>query len=45
MKRDDFKKAALAYIQDEDKDVASLMECAKKRKVLKKVQNMIGVWL
>lgn len=45
MKRDDFKKAALAYIQDVDKDVASLMECAKKRKVLKKVQNMIGVWL
>lgn len=45
MNREDFKKAALSYIQDEDKDVSSLMECASKRKVLKKVQNMIGVWL
>ena len=27
------------------KDVAKLMEYAKERKVLKKVQSMIGVWL
>ncbi len=45
MKREDFKTAALAYIQDDDKDVSSLMECASKRKVRQKVQNMIGVWL
>lgn len=45
MNRDDFKKAALTYIQDEGKDVSALMEYAKKRKVLKKVQTMIGVWL
>ena len=45
MKREDFKKAALTYIQDDEKDVSALMECAAKRKVLKKVQNMIGVWL
>ncbi|MCR4611281.1 MAG: type IV toxin-antitoxin system AbiEi family antitoxin domain-containing protein [Lachnospiraceae bacterium] len=45
MKREDFKKAALSYIQDDDKDVSSLMDCAAKRKVLRKVQNMIGVWL
>ncbi len=45
MNREDFKKAALTYINDEDKDIAQLMECAKERKVLRKVQSMIGVWL
>lgn len=45
MRREDFRRAALNYIQDEDKDISALMECAAKRKVLKKVQNMIGVWL
>lgn len=45
MKREDFKTVALAYILDDDKDVSSLMECASKRKVRQKVQNMIGVWL
>lgn len=45
MEREDFKKAILSYIQDEDKDVAALMECARERKVTKKVQTMIGVWL
>lgn len=45
MNREDFKKAILSYIQDEDKDVAALMTYAKERKVMKKVQTMIGVWL
>ncbi len=45
MDRDDFKKGVLAYIQDETKDVAALMEMARERKVLKKVQTMIGIWL
>ncbi len=45
MDREDFKKGVLAYIMDENKDVAKLMEYAKERKVLKKVQTMIGVWL
>ena len=45
MNREDFKAALLSYIQDEDKDVASLMEYARERKVVKKVQTMIGVWL
>lgn len=45
MSRNDFKKAVLTYINDDDKDVAALMEYAKGRKVLKKVQNMIGIWL
>ncbi len=43
--REDFKKGVWAYIMDDNKDVAKLMEFAKERKVLKKVQNMIGVWL
>lgn len=45
MDRTDFKKAVLSYISDDDKDVTALMEYAKERKVLKKVQTMIGVWL
>lgn len=45
MNREDFKQGVLAYIMDEDKDVAKLMKYAKERKVLKKVQTMIGVWL
>ena len=43
--REIFKEGVLAYIMDENKDVAKLMEYAKARKVLKKVQTMIGVWL
>lgn len=45
MSRDDFKRGVLSYIQDDNKDVAKLMEYARERKVLKKVQSMIGVWL
>lgn len=45
MTREDFKRGVLSYIEDEAKDVASLMEYARERKVLKKVQDMIGVWL
>ena len=45
MERKDFKEAVLSYIQDDDKNVADLMTFAKERKVLKKVQMMIGVWL
>lgn len=43
--REKFKQGVLGYILDEDKDIAKLMDYAKKRKVLKKVQTMIGVWL
>lgn len=45
MSREDFKTAVLTYIQDDKKDVAALMTCAKERKVMKKVQSMIGIWL
>jgi hypothetical protein len=40
-----FKAAIQAYIKDEDKDISSLMEYARARKVVSKVQSMIGVWL
>ena len=33
------------YIKDEEKDIAALMEYARERKVLKRVQSLIGVWL
>ena len=45
LEREIFKTGLLAYIADPNKDVAKLMEYAKERKVLKKVQNVIGVWL
>lgn len=43
--REDFKEAIQSYIKDEDKDIAALMEYARERKVLKRVQSLIGVWL
>ena len=45
MDRMDFKEAIQSYIKDEDKDISSLMEYARERKVVKKVQGLIGVWL
>ena len=45
MEHEDFKAAIQAYIKDEDKDILTLMEYAKERKVVKKVQSLIGVWL
>lgn len=45
MDRELFKEGLLAYIRDPKKDVAKLMKYARERKVVKKVQTMIGVWL
>lgn len=45
MDRSCFKEGLISYIRDEDKDVAMLMKYAKERRVTKKVQSMIGVWL
>ena len=45
LNREDFKEAIQSYIKDEEKDIAALMEYARERKVLKKVQSLIGVWL
>lgn len=43
--RDVFRRALLSYIADKEKDIGQLLRIARERKVLKKVQNMIGVWL
>ena len=43
--RDVFKRALLAYIADGEKDIAELLRIARARRVLQKVQNLIGVWL
>lgn len=40
-----FKEAVQSYIRDEDKDISVLMEYARARKVVGKVQSLIGVWL
>ncbi len=45
MDRQDFKEAVQSYIKDDEKDISALMEYARERKVLKRVQNLIGVWL
>ena len=45
LERDVFKRALLAYIADSPKDIAKLLQIARERKVLQKVQNVIGVWL
>ena len=45
MSREHFKEAIQSYIRDEDKDISILMEYARERKVVKKVQSLIGVWL
>lgn len=45
MNREDFKEAIQSYIKDEDKDISALLEYARERKVVKRVQSLIGVWL
>ena len=45
MEREQFREGLLSYIRDKDKDIAKLMEYAKERRVAKKAQSMIGVWL
>lgn len=45
MEREFFKEGVMAYIKDPKKDIAKLMQYAKERRVVKKVQNVIGVWL
>lgn len=43
--RNDFKAAVQSYIADTDKDISVLMDYARARRVVKKVQSFIGVWL
>ena len=45
MERAIFQEALQSYIKDADKDISLLLEYAALRKVVKKVQSMIGVWL
>ena len=45
MDREDFKEALRSYIEDPKKDVAKLLSYSIERKVRKKVQMMIGIWL
>lgn len=45
MERAAFQEGVFSYIRDPKKDVAKLMKYARERKVVKKVQTMIGVWL
>lgn len=45
MEREFFKEGVMAYINDPKKDIAKLMQYARERRVIKKVQNVIGVWL
>lgn len=45
MERVFFKEGVMAYIKDPKKDIAKLMQYARERRVVKKVQNVIGVWL
>lgn len=45
MERDVMKQALRKFIEEPDKDVAKLMEYARERKVVAKVQGRIGVWL
>lgn len=45
MERELFQEGLFAYIRDPKKDAARLLKYARERKVVKKVQTMIGVWL
>ena len=45
MDREIFKQALQSYIREPNKDISALLEYARERKVIKKVQSMIGVWL
>lgn len=45
MERHDFREAIFSYIDDEKKDMSLLMKYATKRNVMKKVHDIIGVWL
>lgn len=45
LEREVFKEALQSYIRDWQKDISALMAYARARKVVGKVQSMIGVWL
>lgn len=45
LEREVYKEALQAYIKDGEKDISALMDYARERRVVKKVQSLIGVWL
>jgi predicted transcriptional regulator of viral defense system len=45
LEHDVLKKALRCYIDEPTKDIAKLLEYARERKVVAKVQSRIGVWL
>lgn len=45
MDRETYNKAIQAYINDSNKSISNLIKYAKKRNLLKKVSERIGVWL
>lgn len=45
MEREVFREAIQSYIKDGEKDISALMEYAAQRRVVKRVQSLIGVWL
>lgn len=45
LERNIMQQAVLMYLREPNKDIQRLMEYAKERKVIQKVQNRIGVWL
>lgn len=45
LEREVFKEALQSYIRDSQKDISALMAYTRARKVVGKVQSMIGVWL
>jgi predicted transcriptional regulator of viral defense system len=45
MDREIYNKAIQGYVNDSQKSIANLIAYARKRKILKKVMDRIGVWL
>ena len=45
LEREVLKNALQCYIREPNKDIQKLMEYARARRVVQKIQNRIGVWL
>ncbi|WP_010261980.1 type IV toxin-antitoxin system AbiEi family antitoxin domain-containing protein [Treponema primitia] len=45
MDREIFNKAVQGYIGDAKRSISTLLEYAKRRRILKKVKDRIGIWL
>lgn len=45
MDRETYNKAIQGYVADAGKNISNLLEFARKRRVLQKVKDKIGVWL